>query len=226
MRPIVILGAGGHGREVAEVLRDRKQAEPSVEVLGYVDDNRALRGKQLNGLPVLGDWSWFDGVDRSEIEVVCAAGTPSVLRSLADRAGRLGLSFARVISPRAYVAPTAVLGAGVTLFAHAVVQPDVRLGDHCILNLAATVSHDSVVGACTNINPGAHLAGNVVVGEGCYIGMGANVIQGRTVGAGAVIGAGAVVVADVPPAVTAVGVPARVIKRHRADADDTGGRSR
>ena len=63
-----------------------------------------------------------------------------------------------------------------------------------------------------NINPGAHLAGNVTVGEGCYIGMGANIIQGISIGPWSIIGAGAVVVRDIPANVTAVGVPAKVIK--------------
>jgi acetyltransferase-like isoleucine patch superfamily enzyme len=70
------------------------------------------------------------------------------------------------------------------------------------------------VGDFCNINPGVHLAGNVTVGEGCYIGMGANVIQGINIGPWSIIGTGAAVIRDIPPHVTAVGVPARVIKLH------------
>ena len=98
------------------------------------------------------------------------------------------------------------------MFPHAIANTGSSLGDHCIVNVGATISHDTNVGRYVNINPGAHLAGNVSVGEGSYIGMGAKVIQGRSIGKWTVVGAGAVVTTDLPANVTAVGVPAKVIK--------------
>lgn len=217
MKRVAIIGAGGHGREVAGILRHQARATGGPQVLGFVDENHDTLGQILDDLPVLGDWAWFEGVDRTEVSVVCASGAPLVCRRLVQRAEGLGLSFARAISPLAHVSPSALLGQGVTLFPNVVVNTSARLGDHSILNLAATVSHDTTVGRYCNINPGVHLAGNVVVGEGCYLGMGTNVIQGISVGDWAVVGAGAVVTHNLPPHVTAVGVPARIIKETSRD---------
>ena len=209
---IVIIGAGGHGRETAEILLDRARQIGDVELLGFVDDAAARLGAAIDGVPVLGDWSWFDGADRGEVAVLCAVGMPAMSRRLAERARALGLRLANAISPQAVVSPLAEVGQGVTLFPQAVVNTRAWLGDLCILNVGVSVSHDSVVGPNCNLNPGVRLAGNVRVGEGCYLGMGASVIQGRSIGPWTVVGAGAVVIRDLPADVTAVGVPAQIIK--------------
>lgn len=212
MKGIVIIGAGGHGREVADILRHRSQVNSEVEPLGFVDDNPAIHGQSLDGLPVLGNWSWLEGMNREDIAVVCAVGSPRICRRLVQRAKELGLSFASAISPLAHVSAFAHLGEGVTVFPGVIVNTRAVIDSYSILNVAATVSHDTRVGPYSNVNPGAHLAGNVTIGEGCYIGMGANVIQGRSIGAWSTVGAGSVVVRDLPANITAVGVPARAIK--------------
>lgn len=213
MKQIVIIGAGGHGREVADIARHQAQVDKAVDVLGFIDDNRDLHGQSLDGLPVLGDWSWFESADLKDMAVVCAVGSPPVCRRLVERANALGLSFASVISPLARISSFARLGQGVTVFPNVVINTGAFIDSYSILNIAVTVSHDVIVGRYCNINPGVHLAGNATIGEGCYVGMGANVIQGRTVGAWSVVGAGAVVIRDLPASVTAVGVPAETIKR-------------
>lgn len=212
MKRVVIIGAGGHGREVADILRHQARSDGEIEALGFADDNRDLHGQNLDGLPVLGDWSWFEGADRKDIAVVCAVGSPQVCRRLVERARGIGLSFASVISPLAQISSYARLGEGVTIFPNVIINTGVFVDSHSILNVGVVVSHDATVGPYSNINPGAQLAGNVTIGEGCYIGMGSNVIQGRSIGAWSVVGAGAVVIHDLPDNVTAVGVPAKTIE--------------
>lgn len=168
-------------------------------------------------LPVLGDWSWFDGVNRNEVEIICAVGTPGIQRTLCEKAIKLGLRFGRAVSPAAVVSPYARLEEGVMVFPFVAVNPGASIGKHVILNIGASVSHDTRVGRHSNINPGARLAGNVTVGEECYIGMGANVIQGVVIGESCVIGAGAAVTEDLPSRITAVGVPARPVKTSQGE---------
>ncbi len=217
---IVILGAGGHAREVLEILRTcQAQGEP-IEPIGFIDENPQNHGRTIDGLPVLGDFGWFYGVDIHDIAVICALGNPKVARKLVHKAKSLGVRFTNAISPRAWISPRALVGRGVIIFPNVIVNTGASIGDFVTLNVAVTVSHDTVVGDFCNINPGAHLAGNVQVQEGCYIGMGAHVIQGITIGEWSVIGAGAVVIRDIPPHVTAVGVPAKVIKHHEKEEPD------
>ena len=219
MKRVLIIGAGGHGREVADILRHQARTDGEIEALGFVDDNRDLHGRSLDGLAVLGDWSWFEGADRKDVAVVCAVGSPQICRRLVERARGIGLTFASVISPLAHISSYARLGEGVTIFPNVIINTGALVDSFSILNVGVVVSHDATVGPYSNINPGAHLAGNVTIGEGCYIGMSANVIQGRSIGAWSVVGAGAVVTRDFPACVTAVGVPARIVKT-REGADE------
>ena len=209
---VVIIGAGGHAREVLDILLAYQASDHQIEPLGFIDENPDNHSQTLDGLPILGDFRWLQNADRYEIEVICAVGTPQVCRKLARQAQALGLRFASAISPRACISPHARVGQGVMIFPNVIVNTGAVIGDHVILNVSATVSHDTVVGNFCNINPGVHLAGNVTIGEGCYIGMGANVIQGVTIGPWSIVGAGTVVVRDVPANVTAAGVPAKVSK--------------
>ncbi len=212
MKRIVLIAAGGHGREVADIVVDQARAGEEVTLLGFVDDDPAKHGTSMNGWPVLGGWGWFDGVDRSQIEVICCVGTPSLQRRLVQRAKDAGLRFGSAVSPSTFVSPHAKLGEGVMIFPMVSIHANVEIGAHTIVNVAASISHDCRVGPHCNVNPGARLAGNVTAGEGSFIGMGAHVIQGMTIGEWSVVGACAAVVRPLPARVTAVGVPARVIK--------------
>jgi sugar O-acyltransferase (sialic acid O-acetyltransferase NeuD family) len=220
VKRVVIIGAGGHGREVADILRDCARTERESELIGFVDDNRDLHGLNLDGLPVLGDFSWFEGESQTDIAVVCAVGSPRTCRHLVERARGIGLSFASAISPLAHISPYARVGEGVTVFPNVIINTGVCVDSHSIQKVGVAVSHDSTIGPYSNINPGARIAGNVTVGEGCYVGMGANVIQGRVIGPWSVIGAGAVVIRDLPANVTAAGVPAKIIKTGGGELHD------
>lgn len=212
MKKIVIIGAGGHAREVLDILLTCQTGDKRAEVLGFIDEDPDRHGQILAGLPILGDFRWFEKVNRKEIAVICAVGTPHICRKLVNQAKSIGLQFANVISPQAWISPQARLGQGVIVFPGVIINTGAVIGNCVTLNVAVTVSHDTIIDDFCNINPGVHIAGNVHISEGCYIGMGANIIQGITIGPWSIIGAGAVVVRDIPANVTAVGVPAKVIK--------------
>ena len=216
MKRIIIIGAGAHGREVAEIVHHRSQADKTMSAIGFIDEDHSLRDQLIDTLPVLGDWSWFDGVDRSEIAVICASGSSKARFKMVQRARALGLSFANAIFPLAYISPNARIGEGVVVYYSGIACTGSSIGNHAIINSGAIVSHDTHVGDYSTLNPGVNLAGNVTVGEGCSLGIGCNVIQGIRIGPWTTIGAGAVVTQDLPPNVTAVGVPARVVKTTEA----------
>lgn len=218
MRRVVIIGAGGHGREVADILRHQAQQDSDLAILGFIDEDPTLHHQTVNGLPVLGDLTWFEGVDKSKLAAVCAVGLPQARKRLAERTRDMGVSFMNAISPLAHFSPSAKIGEGVMMLPNSFAGTDSFVGNHAIVNAGATISHDSRIGRYGTLNPGVHLAGNVLIGEGCYLGIGSSVIHGVSIGSWTIVGAGAVVVRDLPDNVTAVGVPATVIK-----ARETGG---
>lgn len=206
---IVIIGAGGHGRETAEIVRD-SASDNSPELLGFVDDSLAV-GTIVDGLPVLGGFDWLQA-NRTNAAAIIALGSPSICRNVAINVRRSEITVASAVSPHANVSVRARMGSGVIVFPLVVVNTGARIESHVTLNVGASVSHDSRIGAFTNLNPGARVAGNVDIGECCYIGMGAQIIQNIKIGAGTTVGAGATVIADLPPNVVAVGVPARIVR--------------
>lgn len=209
---VVIIGAGGHAREVAEILRHQTREGAGPRLVGFVADDPSNYPAEVGGVRFLGDWSWFDAADAEGLAVICAVGLPRLRRYLAARAAARGIPLASAVSPLAYVSPGASLGEGVMIFPHAFVSAGSSLGDHSVVNVGASVSHDSRVGRFGTLGPGVRVAGRVNVGEGCFLGVGSSVIDGVSVGAWATVGGGACVTRDLPDNVTAVGVPARVIK--------------
>jgi sugar O-acyltransferase (sialic acid O-acetyltransferase NeuD family) len=215
MKRVVIIGAGGHGSEVAAIIRHQSQNEHGPALLGFVVDSEYLPERRDPALPILGDWSWFEKADRADLAVICAIGDPELRKRSVEKAQSLGLSFTNAISPAAHVLPDAKIGQGVMVFPHVVISRNVLLADHSIVNSGSTLSHDTSIERYGTISPGVHLAGNVSVGEGCYLGIGSSVIQRVSIGPWTTIGAGAVVVDDMPGNVIAVGVPARIINTKR-----------
>jgi sugar O-acyltransferase (sialic acid O-acetyltransferase NeuD family) len=212
MERVVIIGAGAHGREVLAILRQQAQTQSDLLPLGYLDEDSNLKGQTLDGLAILGAWDWFDSVDRREVAVICASGFSEVRKHMTDRANAIGLRFVKAISPAANVSQSAVIGDGVVIYPNGMAARGTVLGDHSIINMGAIVSHDTKLGSYATLNPGVNLAGDISIGEGCYLGIGCSVIQGINIGPWTTVGAGAAVISDLPANVTAVGVPARVIK--------------
>lgn len=207
---IVILGAGGHAREVLDVYDACNAAgQGPYEVLGFLDDS-VEAGTVVNGRPVLGPMEWLAG--RPDVLAICGIGDPAVRRRVVRRVGAAGARFHTVVHPGVTQTRWVEIGAGTLVTAGCILTNRVRIGSHVHLNLSATVSHDAIIEDFVTAAPGVHVSGSVTLREGCNLGTGAAVIQGLTVGAGALIGAGAVVTADVPENAVAVGVPARVVK--------------
>lgn len=212
MTDVVILGAGGLAREVADVLAACNQHGCEYRILGYVDENPETHGAVLNGFPVLGGLTWFRGVDRSSLRVVTGIGNPASRQKVVKKVLALGLRFCSAIHPAAVSTPYVHMGEGVVITAGSILTNQIAIGDHVFVNLDCTVGHDTVIEDFCNISPGVHISGSVRLETGCDIGTGAAIIQGITIGHWSIVGAGAAVVKDVPPNVTAVGVPAMVVK--------------
>ena len=212
---LVVYGAGGMGQETADLVHCSRADGPVWNLIGFVDDDAALHGTEVLGLPVLGGFDWL--VNR-KVAVSVALGAPvarrrTVMALAATTSANAGdrPPSPVLVHPAAYVGEGAVLGEGTVVAAHATLTADVRVGRFAIVNAGATVSHNGRLGDFATVAPGAHLAGAVRLGEGADVGIGASVVQGRGVGEWSVVGAGAVVIGDVAANTTVVGCPARVV---------------
>lgn len=215
-RDIVIVGAGGMGREVAVLIDavNRASAEPGWRLLGYVDSDPALLGKRYGGDVVLGNDDFVLQYER-EMAVVFAIGWPRALAAAHARYARSPhVSSPTLRHPTAVVDGQVAFGDGVLVGAGVVMTTDIAVGARTIINPHSTIGHDVHIGDDCVINYGVHVSGTVSVGEQCLLGSGAVLLQGVTIGAGATVGAGAVVTADVAPGTTVAGVPARTQPSH------------
>lgn len=213
MTPLILFGAGGHAREVAQVVHDINHAQPGTwQLLGFMADPEAVASnpKPLPA-PLLGN-SQQALAAHPDAQCIIAVGDAQARRSIAARLllQHPGLRFAILVHPRAWVASGVRVGQGSVVFAGTLINVDATLGAHNSINLACTISHDCVLGDCVSLGPGVHMAGAVTLGEAVDVGTGACFRPHVSVGANAVIGAGAAVVRNLPANCTAVGVPARL----------------
>ena len=205
--PVIILGAGGHARVVADAL-----VRSGRTILGCTVPD-VEPGRPMHGIgPVVGDDAAV--LSKPHPGVVLVNGVGSVERpighqELYDRFKAAGFTFADVIDPWAHVASRVTVSEGAQILAGAIVQPDCQIGCNAIVNTGARIDHDCDIGNHVHLAPGSVLSGNVTIGDGSHVGTASCIVQGVTVGAGCLIGAGAVVLRDVPAGATIIGVPAR-----------------
>jgi sugar O-acyltransferase (sialic acid O-acetyltransferase NeuD family) len=202
MPSLVICGAGGHAKVVADIARSLGWI-----VEGFVDELRPERaGEEFCGAMILESNSLRAG---GETAIAIGIGDCAVrlqrARAFLDR----GSTAPVLVHPGAVVSSSAVLGPASQVVAGAVINPDARLGTAVIVNTGATVDHDCVIGDGVHLAPGVHLGGNVTVGEGTFIGIGSVAKPGVRIGRRCIIGAGSVIISDIADGVTAYGTPAR-----------------
>lgn len=201
--PIVILGAGGHGKVVADILLAAER-----RVLGFLDSNKPP-GTVVLGLPVLGDDDWLT---HNPAEVALGIGDNAIRERLALRLVERGTTLTTAIHPRAVVAPSAHVADGVVIAALAVVNPNAALDRGVIVNTGAIVEHDCAVGAFAHLATNATTGGACQIGRLALLGSGATMLPGRRIGDGAIVGSGSVVSRDIVDRAIARGVPARVAR--------------
>ncbi len=214
---VLILGAGGHGRVVLDILLQARRHE----VVGFLDNNPDIHGRRVDGIPVCGGISDLERL-RAQLDVggvIIAIGDNGTRRGLARQVDQIGLELINAVHPSAALAHNATIGRNVVIAAGVVVCANCQIGDSVILNTGCIIDHQTMIGEGSHICPGVRIAGRVKVEPGVFVGIGATVIPKVTLGCEAIVGAGAVVIEDVLPMATVVGVPARSIKLASASED-------
>ena len=210
MKKIIVIGAGGFGREVEMLIDQINEFELQWDFLGFIDDG-VPEGSIIGASRVLGSLSKL--IDFDDVSVVISVANP---KSKVDILNRIPKKhhFATLIHPNVLIGKRVKIGLGSIICAGNIITTDIKIGDHVILNLGCTVGHDTEIGDLCSFMPSINISGEVVIEKGVYVGTGAKIINQLTIGSFTLVGAGAVVSKSLPPRCTAVGIPAKPIKFH------------
>lgn len=209
---LVIIGAGGFGREVLDVIDAinfewSTTGETKYDVLGFLDDG--IPDSRLlapYGVHHLGPVAMLDDMP-IDVGYVIGIGSPQVRRKLDEQ--HAGRECPVLVHPSATMGRAVELGPGSVVCAGVRLTNNIRVGRHVHLNLNSTVGHDARLGDYVTVSPLVAISGYVTLEDEVMVGTGVTLNPGLSVGAGAVIGSGAAALRDVGPGVTAVGVPAK-----------------
>ncbi len=211
LKRLVILGAGGFARETLDVVDAINTVSLTWEVLGFlVDAQYGTAGTIVQNKPILGEFSWL--AEHPDIYVVCGIGAPQHRINIIERISMFNIQFPQLVHPTAITTRWMSLGKGTVVTAGCVLSNQITIGDHVHINPSCTIGHDVTIESFVSLAPGALVSGNVHIHEGAYVGTGSSIIEKKIIGAWSIVGAGSTVIKDVPPNVTVVGVPGRVIK--------------
>lgn len=213
MRPIIILGAGGHARMVLEIIQLRQWS-----IAGIAAPVKPLEGA-MSKIDWLGDDEQVYRQDPASVTLINAIGSVGNTlqrQKLYQQYKARGFSFVDAIHPTACVSPYQVeLGEGIQLMPKAIINTNTVIGENVLINSGAIIEHDCKVGDHSHVASGAIICGGCNIGHGVHIGAGSTINQGINIGNGSVIASGAVVISDVTPHSLVAGVPA-TLKRAKA----------
>lgn len=205
-KKIVIIGASGHGKVVANIAK----LNDYNEIL-FLDDD--VNKKECSHYKVVGSSKQIDLLIKNDYDFVVAIGNNKtrmkIYESLADKKAKLST----LIHPTAVIDETVNIGNGTVVMANVTINSSTNIGSACIINTAATIDHDCNIRDYVHVSPGVHIAGNVSIGERTWIGIGANVINNLDICSDCIIGAGSVVIKDILECGTYIGSLVKRISR-------------
>lgn len=208
MKKIIIVGAGGFGRELLQWIKDINDKTPTWDILGFIDDNpNALDGYEID-YGVIG--SIKDWMPKEDEEFALAFGSPELKRKIVSILKEKGAKFATVIHPTALLSEFAHYGEGFIMFPYSKLSCNSSVGDFVTL-LSTPIGHDNEIGDYTVISGGCNIVRNVKIGKDVFVAAGVAIAQDVTIGDGAYLGLASVVIKDVNSGATVFGNPARVV---------------
>jgi sugar O-acyltransferase (sialic acid O-acetyltransferase NeuD family) len=214
MENIVIIGAGGFGREVKMLIDQINKVEIKFNFLGYYDDG-VEKGTLVNGFKVLGGINDLN-LHTEFLSVAIAIGLPGIKRIIIEKLTNPLLNFPKLIHPTVIIGDDLVIiNEGVIICAGSVITCNIEIHKFVILNLMCSVGHDTIIQEYASFMPSVNISGEVLIGKEVYVGTGAKIINQLEIGDNTIIGAGAVVSKSLPSNCTAVGIPAKPIKFHQ-----------
>lgn len=208
MKKIVLLGAGGHGKVVADIA-GLMQKWSDIE---FLDDRFPKLVRNLNW-NIVGKLSDYEKYDKSEVEFGVSIGNNHIRLNLINELSNADYLCPRLIHPSAMISKDVEVGDASVIMPNVTINIDSIVEEGCILNTASIIEHDCVIKKGAHISPGVKLGGGVKVGKYSWVGIGASILPGVNIGNEVIIGAGAVIINDIDDGVTVAGNPAKIIKK-------------
>ncbi len=209
---VVIIGAGGHGRVVLDILHH----DINVGSLSLVDDDDKYKNNMIDGAPVLGKINSLPSlIPKHRLGgAIIAIGDNKTRARIYKNIASMGLKIVNAIHPHALIARDVIIGEGSVIAAGVIIGTGSRIGNNVIINTGVIIEAENIIDDHTHISPGVNLAGKVTIKKYTQVGLGVNVIHDITIGENVMVGAGAIIIKDVPDNSLAVGTPARVIRQN------------
>lgn len=210
MKDLYIIGAGGFGREVAWLAERINEVEPTWNIKGFIDDNKAIWNTKEDDYFVLGGCEYL--MSLQDVYAVCAVGNARVRKKIINRFNNCTVKFATLVDSSVIISNRVEIGEGSIICAGTIITVDVKLGKHVIINLDCTLGHDDIIDDFVTIYPSVNVSGMVIIGECVELGTGTQIIQGKKIMNNIVIGAGSIVVKHLVDEGVYVGGPTKKIK--------------
>lgn len=211
MKDIVIIGAGGMGKDIQWLIERINEVEETWNFIGYIDDGIPV-GTIINDCEVLGGVEYLMQIE-IPLAVVCSVANPKIREKIiAQIIDKQNFEFPNLIDPSVIMSKRVQMGIGNVICAGCTVSVNIALGDFDIICVDSTIGHDDWIDSYVTIYPSVNVSGHVSIGEKSEIGTGTQILQGLKIGTRSVVGAGTVVIREVEENCTVVGNPARVVK--------------
>jgi sugar O-acyltransferase (sialic acid O-acetyltransferase NeuD family) len=190
---IIIIGAGGFGREVLWTITECNNESIKYDILGFVDDDPNLHNKQISNLPVLGDIDWILSSSLNDVGFVIAIGENKIRKKIVQRLKHKNLKFPIIIHPSSHCASSVNLMEGTIIQAGSIISVDVSIGKHSYINFNCTIGHDTIIDDFVTLSPGVNISGTNKIKTGVMIGTGAATKQNISIGEWSIIGGGTMI---------------------------------
>jgi sugar O-acyltransferase (sialic acid O-acetyltransferase NeuD family) len=210
MKPIIILGASGFGKEVHQLICDINHIHKNWELLGFVDDNVSLHGQIINGLPVLGG---IDSLENfTDLNVVIGISDPILKIRVIKKIMKINkfIDFPTILHPSVSINSRFIkFGVGNIVSECCLFTTNIEIGDFNTFNTRVTLGHDVKVGNFNSFNPNVQISGNVIIGSSNFFAVNCVILQGILIGNDNFIGASSLVIKKIKDNTKLFGIPAQ-----------------
>ena len=208
MKKIVLFGAGGLGKEVANMIREINKWQPTYDLLGFIVEEKYFKpNTYVNDLPIIGDEQWL--LRNKDVLCCCTIADVHQKARIQDYLNTQGIKFETIKDVTAYIAPYSNIGEGCIIYPYVMISSNVTIEQGVLLNSYVTIGHDVSIGKYTTVQPGTGISGNVKIGTKVSIGGHAFIVPRKKIGDEAVVAAGSIVFSNVKPHTTVLGNPAK-----------------